>query len=144
MCWDNFYGVKPQKLKTLSGIDTPSLLTELLQTVTQNLKPYQGLKPSTLDSVWFVLISAFLTKKTSRHSVSGCRKRSPAATNRNSVSIKQGYNTYSIVQKMGRLKMFYAATGCKREQYLQKFRVESCFGRPFGRWQGTKSLISPH
>jgi len=33
-----------QKLKTLSGIDTPSLLTELLQTATTALKPYQGLK----------------------------------------------------------------------------------------------------
>ncbi len=40
--------------------------------------------------------------------------------------------------------MSYAATGCKRERYLQKFGVESCFGLPFGMWQGTKSLFSPH
>ena len=94
----NFYGVKPHKLKTLSGIETPSLLTALLQTATKALKPYQGLK---VDPFWFGLIAVFarfaqqlhcqnlksesktwnyLTDKSDRYSVRCLQVRSHLAT----------------------------------------------------------------
>jgi hypothetical protein len=38
------YGVKPQKLKTVSGIETPSLLTALLQNVAKKPKALSGIE----------------------------------------------------------------------------------------------------